>query len=484
MPHSRTFKAAMLGSGKFLVTLTALVSAAVLSRILTKTEYAAYKQTLLACGFVTPFLTLGLPQALYYFLPREKENRRSVLSGNLLMLFAMGSLFGIAMWSGGNELLANRFNNPMLSKLLLIYSPYGLLALPVMAISSCLVSQDKVKILTIYNITSKIVIFVCIIGLVLIWRSADAAISGATAAAFLVFFPAILLMYRATNGQNWQPNMLNMWEQIKYSVPLGVAYILGSMQVNIDKMIVSSMCSPEEFAIYVNGAVEIPLVGMITGSVTSVLIPEFASLYKNERFSELLNLWRRAVVKTSYLIFPVMVYLLAMSDEFIRIIFSGKYAMSAVPFRIYLLFLMARITTFSSVEMAAGKNKIVLLAFGSGLIVNIILTITFIPIFGYIGAAIATVVTTYLFAIPFHIFVYNKILKAPIFKLLPFKELSRVMFGSLLCLPLTFSKLLIPESDLLKLVFTSILFFTGIVVVFRISGISDFISEVKSLNFK
>ncbi|MBC8230813.1 oligosaccharide flippase family protein [bacterium] len=480
---NRTFKVAMLASGNFFVTLTGLVTAAVLSRVFTKGDYAVYKQTLLAYRFVAPILTLGLPQALFYFIPLNRKNSRSLLSSNFTLLFLMGLVFAISMLLGGNVLLANQFSNPALKKTLLIYAPYGFLALPATAIGACLIAFNRVKTLTIYNVLRQVVVFIVIVIPCLIWRTPEAAITGAVIGVAIVLFPAIYMMYSSSSGTSWLPNRTNMWEQLKYSVPLGMAHIVGNLQVNIDKFIVSSMCSPEDFAIYVNGAVEIPLVGMITGSIISILIPEFVELYRNGEFSELVALWRRTMIKTSYLVFPVMVYLFIMSDEFIQTLFSSKYTASVVPFRIYLIFLMARITNFGSVEMAAGKSQIVLFITIGDLIVNIIFTIILVPIIGYIGAAIGTVMTTYLFAIPVHMFVYKRILKTPISKLLPLKKLSAVMLGSLACLPLTFSKLLIPDYDILKLAVTSAMFFTGIVVVFRITGIGDLVSIVKSLKF-
>jgi len=152
-----------------LATITGLICAAILARLLTKQDYASYRQTLLAYTFVSPLLMLGLPTGLFYFLARDRKHGRSILSGNILLLFSMGIVFFIAIWSGLNELLADRFNNPALKDLLLIYSPYALLALPVITISACLVSYNRVKSLTIYNVLSKIIIFGAVVGFVLIW---------------------------------------------------------------------------------------------------------------------------------------------------------------------------------------------------------------------------------------------------------------------------------------------------------------------------
>jgi len=205
MAHSRALKAAILGSGTFLLKFTGLVSAAILSRIFTKTDYAAYKQVFLSYNFVYPLLILGLPSSLYYFLPRNKKKGRSILSGNLLLSLVMGTIFALAIWLGANHLLAKRFNNPALSPLLLLLIPYALVALPIASLGPCLISSDRVKTLVVFNVASRIGIFACVMGLVLIWRTPFAAVSGTVVAELLIFFPAIFLMYRAVEDGNWRP---------------------------------------------------------------------------------------------------------------------------------------------------------------------------------------------------------------------------------------------------------------------------------------
>lgn len=429
--QSRTFKAAMLSSGQFLVTLTRLVSAALLSRILTKGGYAAYKQTFLVYSLVTPLLTLGLPNALFFFLPRDKENGRSILSGNLLLLFLMGCLFAVAIWCGGNELLAKRFNNPALSRLLLIYSPYAALVLPVGAISACLVSSDRVKILTIYNFVSRMIVFVFVVGLTSIWRTPDAAVSGAVAAAFLVFFPAIFLMYRATNGDDWRPNRTNMWEQVKCSVPLGLAGMMGIITRNLSQALVSSICTPEEFAVYVNGAIEIPLIGVITGSVISVLMPEFSRMYQRDEYSQIISLWQRAMVKCALFVFPIMIFLFVAAPEVIGILFSAKYIESVKPFRVYLLLLPIRITSFGAIFMAAGKNSLVLYRSAIEIVLSFMLSIILLRVIGYVGAAVAMVLVVFLWSIPYDLFYIARILNISARRVMPMKALMKVMIISL-----------------------------------------------------
>ena len=324
----------------------------------------------------------------------------------------------------------------------------------------------------------------CVIGAALVLKTPEAAVTGTVIAAFLVVLPAIFLMYRTSGGQTYRPDRDNIIAQLKYSIPLGAAFMIGGLQIAVDKVIVSSMCSPGEFAVYANGAIEIPIVGIVTASVMAILLPEFVELHKSGHFSKLLTLWRGAISRTSILMFPVMIYLFIMSDEVIRLLFSDKYIASVVPFRIYLLFLIARVTNFGSVEMAANKNKLMLLITGSSLIVNIALSIFLVSMFGYIGAAIGTVITTYFFSIPFHLAVYRKILNTSILKLLPGRKLAMVMICSLVCAPVTLVKLFLGPNDILKLVVTSVIFFPAVMFILRMTGVGDLVSILKALKIR
>jgi O-antigen/teichoic acid export membrane protein len=476
MTQSRTFKAVILGSGQFLVTLTGLISAAVLSRIFTKEDYAAYRQTLLAYAFVAPLLTLGLPQALYYFIPRDRKNSRSILTGNLLLLFLMGGIFTVAMWCGGNQLLARRFSNPAISQLLLIYSPYAMLALPISTIGACLMSCDRVKTLAIYSVGSGILTVVLVISLVLIWQTPKASISAMVLAELLIFVPAIILMYRATAGTEWHPSKTNLWEQVKYSIPLGLAGMLGIIALSLDKIIVSSMCTPEQFAVYVNGAAEIPLIGILTGSVTSVLLPDFVRMYKASAYEELRALWHRAMIRCLTILLPVMAFILVMAPEIMRVLFSTKYEESAYPFRVYSLMLPVRATTFGAVLMAINRTRAVTLGAIFGLLSNFLLSILFVKFAGPIGAAWATVGATYGVA-----FLYTALIARYLnysYKIiLPWKEIACVFAATAgpILIILSISSLL-PQNDIVKLMIVAGVFSLLTMIsyrLFRIVTISD-----------
>jgi O-antigen/teichoic acid export membrane protein len=266
---------------------------------------------------------------------------------------------------------------------------------------------------------------------VFIFRTPVAAIVGTVVGAGIVFLPALKLMFSACNVGSLLPSTSGMWSQLKYAVPLGLASIIGTVSKLLDKMIVSSMCSPEQFAVYVNGAIEIPLIGVLTGSVMAILIPDLVKMYKAAQYGELKVLWHRAMVKCSLLILPIMVFLLAMAPEVIRLLFSDRYMESVHPFRVYLLALPVRITHFGAIFMAARRNKLIVYRAMTGLILNLFLSIVLIQVFGSIGAAVSTVLIVYLWTVPYNLFFISRILTVNFRSIIPVSILTKVLIVSI-----------------------------------------------------
>lgn len=111
MTQSRTFKTGLLSISKMMTTLGWLVASIVLARLFTKEDYGTYKQSILVFRFVAPLLMLGLPQAIYYFMPNEPDKQRNILANNMTALFVMALLFSAFLFFGGNRFLAAGFND-------------------------------------------------------------------------------------------------------------------------------------------------------------------------------------------------------------------------------------------------------------------------------------------------------------------------------------------------------------------------------------
>jgi len=430
MPTSRSAKVIILSSGRVMTALVGIATAAVLTRLFSKADYATYRQTMLAYTFAAPFVMLGLDRALYYFLPSEKKRPRGVLTENLLLLGIAGLLLSSFLVLGGNHLLALRFNNPDLAKTLVLLTPYPLLMLPAASFAACLLARDRTAHVAAFNVGSRLLMFALVVVPCLVWPRPTTAIAATVVAAALAASVALVLMFRACSGGDWRPTLGGLRRQLAYSIPLGLGALAGTTSRSLDQVAVSSLCPRETFAVFVNGAMEIPLIRVVTGAVMSVLIVDFTRLHRERRLNELVALMHRAMTKCALILIPAMAFLLCMAPELMRILYGRGYEGSAGPFRIYLLMLPMRTLTFGAVLMATGHSRCVAYQATLGLLSKLVLIWFAVKALGPNGAAGSSVVVLYCVSLPYLLVVLTRILQVPLWGLFPWRDLSLVAVAS------------------------------------------------------
>ena len=133
---SNTIQATWLGIGSLVSLGFGIISAAILSRFLSKTDYGTYKQVLYVYNTLLIVFTLGLPRAYSYFLARvNKEEGFSLVQKINSMFFVLGAIFSIVLFLG-SSLFADLLNNPELKLSLQYFSLTPILMLPLMGIES------------------------------------------------------------------------------------------------------------------------------------------------------------------------------------------------------------------------------------------------------------------------------------------------------------------------------------------------------------
>jgi len=457
---SRTSKVLALSIGQTLTAIAGLVSGMVAARLLTKMDYATMKQTMLAYNFAAPLLMLGLPNALYYFLPREKNRKRGVLIDNITLLIIMGLNFSAFLLFGGTDLLATRFNNPNLTTTLKWLIPYPLYVMPAAVLGAVLLTQDKTLVLAKYNVISSLLMVGLTIAAVVFTRSYTGPLL------VQIYFPLLLLpvilwlSFKYVPGKITMPDKDSMKEMLKYAAPLGIAGMMGTLMLQTNQMVVSAMCTPVEFANYVNGAIEIPLIGVITGSIASVILVDMTNYIHEGNYSIALDLFKKAAIKSAAILFPVMFFLLVAGKSFIVTIYSAKYLESVIPFYIYLFILPIRIVVYGSALMALGQSKVILIRSVFDLVINTVLSIVFVYFFGYLGAAIATIATLYIWTVPYNLYKIGQGFNVSAIQTLPFKQLGKLILICAIPIPLVMFTLLLPQgAHLWRLLLAAILYF-------------------------
>ena len=100
-------------------------------------------------------------------------------------------------------------------------------------------------------------------------------------------------------------------------------------QNDIHNYFVGHKFSSADYAIYAYGCFEVPLIAMLSESVTSVLIPRMNKLQLAGDHDEMIRLTARASQKLALFYFPIYVFLMITAKTFIITLFTQEYAASA-----------------------------------------------------------------------------------------------------------------------------------------------------------
>jgi len=431
-----TRRAGIIGASRLVASsVVGLVVSVVLSRVFDPAVYGTFQQTWFLTQMTIEIALFGIPIGILYFVPRLTEpERRGLFLRVFLLLAGIGAVLAALLY-GAAPHVSRLFDNPALEGTLRVFSLYALFLVPGIPMDAFLIAQERHRLLGLLTIAHSLLFLAAVflpaaLGLALagiLW----ALVGYGALRAGLVFAAAATTVrsVRAAAGKG----LLRRF--VLYSIPVGLNDLLRVVGRWLDKTVVSAYFSPEVFAVYANGAVEIPFVGVLSGAIASVMIPEFSRLSDEGKRGEVLALWHRATVKTGVLLLPLFVFFMILAAPFLVFLFSETYRASAGPFRVYLLLLPLRSAAYAPILLALGRPRLVALGALGDVALNLALSILLIPAFGYLGPAIATVATTYAQA-AFYLSCTSRLLSVSWRRVFPWMGIARLLLLSLVPAPL------------------------------------------------
>lgn len=402
-----------------------------LSHMLSVVEYGIFRQVWMINKTFMEVFAFGVPISIFYFLPRLANGLKKLfVIQSVILLSLSGILFSCIIFLFARQ-VALLFSSPELEYFLRLFCLYPLFVLPTLAAQSVLVSLDKAIPFAIFTIVDRILLLIVAVTLVLLHRSIGELFLGLLAFAACELIVSLYVVFYFMKGFGMLSKKFEFGKQLKFAFPSGAANVVGIVNQELDKVIIASYFSVAQFARYANGAFEIPFVGTIASSVTSVLMPEYVKRYQNGDHRSLIKLWHKTICKVAMLFIPLMIFLFILAPEFIITVFSSKYQESSLIFRIYLISLLPKITWYGPILVSIGHSREPLygsaLSLGSNAVLNYIL----IRKVGFTGPAIATVMVTYLVTY-YYLYRIRKILHVSWFDIYPWTNLMKTLLASII----------------------------------------------------
>ncbi|MEJ7623920.1 MAG: oligosaccharide flippase family protein [Pyrinomonadaceae bacterium] len=307
-------------------------------RYLTQENVGIYREAFQVITNAVIILPLGFSMSAYYFLARETTRRNAAVVNILLFNFVVGGLACVTLFLFP-ELLGNLFKSEELTRL----APAVGVVIWIWIFSTFLetvaIANQESRAATGFIIGASFSKVLLMGSAVLLFGTVEAFIYAAMIQG--VIQGTILFFYlRSRFPGFWRAfDPVFFREQITYAIPFGLTGILWMAQSDIHNYFVGYQFSSSDFAIYAYGCFEVPLIAMLSESVTAVLIPRMNELQLSGDRDEMIRLTSRAMQKLAFFYFPIYVFLMITAETFIITLFTQQYAASASVFVINLTLL-------------------------------------------------------------------------------------------------------------------------------------------------
>jgi O-antigen/teichoic acid export membrane protein len=341
--------------------------------------------------------SFGIQTSLYYFLPRsEPEKKRGLVAQSAIVLTMAGALLAliIAFAAPGLSQLLGRTD---LTPLLRAGALTVLCTLPGMVCDPMFITEKRAWLAAFNAINSGAFQLVAVSLVIVSQMPLQAVFYALSAAGIVRLLPGIVFWIRQLPaGAIFAGGMAMLTQQLAYVLPVGIASIADSISSWLDRTLVAGFYNEVHLATYTYGAIEIPFLSLLIGSVMPVLLPEFSLLIKEGHRQHLLELWNRATLKASTILFGLFFLFAWAAPEFIVTLYSQGYRDSAWYFRIYLLLIPVRVIAFMPLLFALGKAKAVMHGAIAEVLINLCASLILMRWLklGMSGAALGTVFST------------------------------------------------------------------------------------------
>ena len=203
-----------------------------------------------------------------------------------------------------------------------------------------------------------------------------------------------------------------------------------SLYAVLDKTLLGILGSYSDVGIYEQGQRLTSILITVVSSLGAVMLPRVASLLSEKKEKEAQNMIRFSFILYNLIIFPMIFGLIAVNEVFVKLFLGEdfqdvKYVLYIIVFN--LMFIGWTNILGYQVLVARNKNKEFMLSTTIPSFVSVIVNIAVIPLFGYIGTSLTSVVVEILvFAIQWY-YSCNIINKNLLFN----KDLAKIILSSL-----------------------------------------------------
>jgi O-antigen/teichoic acid export membrane protein len=384
--HNLTASTSWLMLAKTLAFAFAIAIPLLLVRKLPQHEFGLYKQIFLVINSAVSMLPLGFGMSAFYFLPRDENRHRETVFNVVLFTSAIGALACLVV-SLVPSLLVVLFKEPALVSYAPLIGVVMLLWIIGAFLEIVTVANHEMKVATVAILSVQVTRALFFLAAAVFAGTVRSLVFAAVAQGIVQV--AVLFIYLSSRFPRfWRAfDRSALRAQLAYSLPLGLAGLLYSLQTDLHSYFVSSRFGATAFAVYSIGCFQLPLFGILSDSVGSIMIPRVSLLQHQGRTREIVLVTSRAMRKLAAVYLPAYAFLLVARHEFMTALFTTRYADSIPIFAVNLTLIPLGVLLLDPVTRAYAQHRLFLLKLNVTLAACLALALWIgITRFGLIGA--------------------------------------------------------------------------------------------------
>ena len=315
--------------------------------------------------------SLNLEHSILFFLPQltqHQTNRLLHQTVNLLRLSGFVCGAGIVLVQASTGVLGTMGIAVCLACAVAC-------ELPTVVMTPTFIARGEERYASMWGSSHALIQFLALMIPTLCGFGATGIAYGLAASGLIRLTSFTVVFRRYVNGEHVHtPGLLK--RQLYFCAPLGVALAAGVLTRSIDKWLVA-WHEPLKVGIYSIAAFEVPILAVLPYAGGAAIAVSMVTMFHNDQVSGAHSVWWNQARMMSLVVVPLTMGLVVIAPELFEILFSHSYRTSVLPFQIFTLIGLHRVTEYGAVLRAAGRSVEIiyssLILLGSNLV------------FGYIG---------------------------------------------------------------------------------------------------
>ena len=468
-------KVGVVGSGRSIYVLSLFLLNIGLARSMGSEQFGSFQQVFMFTALFM-IISMGIPETIYFFLPRLTPEERPGFLGQTLLMLGINGIVIALVFLIASPALASIQKNPHIVTNLKIFGVYGAFLVGSAFADPIFITYNRLKYLFIIS-ASHGLFFLILTGWQYFAKTPTYFLFIAMAVfgvcKYVLAFYFLYKMRPDIGKISYFGGKHMVLLQLSFALPIALTNTIDIISTWLDKFVISIFFGPEALGVFYVGAIEIPLVGVLLSSVYSVISPILNKMHHEGNIADFSGLINKTMKFTAKLIWPFCIYLMFFADHLVPLVFKTGYEGSVAPFRIYLLVMPLRIALYGVIIIALGRPRIVFIGAAGTMVLNLILNLVLVKTIGFLGPAISTVITTYLHVIFLVVYILVN-LKVSVKDIFPGKTLFDIGISSVIAAMVAYMLTRLAGNDLSTIISSLLIFFGAYIFLGTKAGFLSF----------